>query len=64
MKDLIRNLLTPDPSYRPDAQQVQQIINNWFTFSEIPLNVRQLRYRKKQKEENSNKSISKNSWKF
>ena len=42
MKDLIRNLLTPDPSYRPDAQQIQQIINNWFTFSEIPLNVRQL----------------------
>lgn len=64
MKDLIRNLLTPDPSFRPDAHQIQQIINNWFTLTKIPLNVFQLILRKKQKEENNKKSTSKNNYKF
>jgi AP2-associated kinase len=40
IKDFIRNLLTPNPAYRPTTEQAIQIINNWYTSEEVPLNVR------------------------
>jgi AP2-associated kinase len=39
VKDLIRNLLTPNPLYRPSAAEALQIVNNWYTLGEVPLNV-------------------------
>jgi AP2-associated kinase len=40
IKDLIRNLLTPDPTYRPSVDEVIALLNGWHTMSSIPLNVR------------------------
>lgn len=40
MKDLIRNFLTPNPAFRPTTTEAIQLINNWYTSSEVPLNVR------------------------
>lgn len=48
MKDLIRNFLTPNPLYRPNTAEAIQIINNWYTSSEVPLNVNQPSFRKRQ----------------
>ena len=39
IKDLIRNLLTPNPQFRPSVDQMIQVMNNWYTMSEMPLNV-------------------------
>jgi hypothetical protein len=32
-------MLTPNPTYRPSAAEALQIVNNWYTLSEVPLNV-------------------------
>lgn len=38
MKDFIRNLLTPNPEFRPNAQKMLQIVEKWDSFESIPLN--------------------------
>ena len=38
MRDFIRHLLTPDPSQRPDLNEVLQLLRNWET-SQVELNV-------------------------
>lgn len=32
-------MLTPNPTYRPSAAEALQIVNNWYTLGEVPLNV-------------------------
>ncbi len=38
MNDLIKNMLTPDPKYRPSAVELLDLINNYFNIKTIPLN--------------------------
>lgn len=38
MKDYIRNFMTPNPSSRPSAEKMLEIINRWNDFESIPLN--------------------------
>ena len=38
MKDFIRNLLTPNPNYRPSCEKMIEILQRWDTLAAIPLN--------------------------
>lgn len=38
MQDFIRNLLTPNPEYRPSAEKMLEILTKWDDFTSIPLN--------------------------
>lgn len=44
MCDLIRLMLTPNPSYRPTIIDIVNILNNFYNYSEIPLNVNPYEY--------------------
>lgn len=60
IKDLIRNFLTPNPTFRPSVQQALEIINRWYTLSDIPLNVNNYLSRNKLKREEFKKGPNRN----
>jgi AP2-associated kinase len=39
IQDLIRNLLTPNPAFRPSVEEAMQLVANWNNLPSIPLNV-------------------------
>lgn len=62
IKDLIRNFLTPNPTFRISIEEGIQIIRRWNELSHIPLNVNVLVDRLKQESEKRKRSRRKNKW--
>lgn len=50
MKDFIRNLLTPNPSFRPTAAKMLEILAKWDELQTIPLNQDAKRLKKEHEE--------------
>ena len=39
INDLIRHLLTPNPTFRPSVQECLSVLYGWNTIKDVPLNV-------------------------